>query len=104
MTRLIRGLGSLAVLLLGTAGAPVALAFLGGNPLPDELTWSAVRQALFIPADGMLLVGLITMVGWLAWLVFTLSVISELVSMISRNVFGSASPASMRRSGTQQGC
>ena len=47
MARLIRGLGSLAVLLLGTAGVPVALAFLGGNPLPDELTWSAMRRALF---------------------------------------------------------
>jgi LysM domain len=84
MARLIRGLGSLAVLLLGTAGAPVALAFLGGNPLPGELTWSAVGQALFVPADGMILVGLITIVGWLAWLVFALSVISELVSIISR--------------------
>jgi nucleoid-associated protein YgaU len=84
MARLIRGLGSLAVLLLGIAGAPVALAFLGGNPLPDELTWSAVRQALFTPADGMILVGLITIVGWLAWLIFTLSVISELVAVISR--------------------
>jgi len=84
MARLIRGLGSLAVLLLGTAGVPVALAFLGGNPLPDELTWSAVRRALLTPVDGMILVGLITIVGWLAWLVFALSVISELVALVSR--------------------
>ena len=84
MARLIRGLGSLAVLLLGIAGVPVALAFLGGNPLPDELTWSALRRALFTPADGMILVGLITMVGWLAWLVFALSVISELVALVSQ--------------------
>jgi LysM repeat protein len=84
MARRMRGLGSLTVLLLGTAGAPVALAFLGGSPLPEELTWSAVRQALFTPADGMILVGLITIVGWLAWLVFTLSVISELVAVMSR--------------------
>ena len=84
MARLIRGLGSLAVLLLGTAGVPVALAFLGGNPLPDELTWSALRRALFTPVDGMILVGLITIVGWLAWLVFALSVVSELVALVSR--------------------
>ena len=84
MARLMRGLGSFLVLLLGTVGAPVALALLGGNPLPEELTWSAVRQALFTPADGMILVGLITIVGWLAWLVFTLSVISELVAVMSR--------------------
>ena len=84
MARLVRGLGSLAVLLLGTAGVPLALAFLGGNPLPDELSWSAVRQALFTPVDGVILVGLITIVGWLAWLVFTVSVISELVAVVSR--------------------
>ena len=84
MARLVRGLGSLAVLLFGTAGVPLALAFLGGNPLPDELSWSAVRQALFAPADGVILVGLITIIGWLAWLVFTVSVISELVVVVSR--------------------
>ena len=32
----------------------------------------------------MILVGLITIVGWLAWLVFALSVISELVTIASR--------------------
>ena len=45
MARLIRGLSSLAVLVLGTLGVPVALAFLGGNPLPEELTWNAVQRA-----------------------------------------------------------
>jgi LysM repeat protein len=84
MARLVRGIGSLAVLLVGTAGVPLALAFLGGNPLPHELSWSAVRQALFAPADGVILVGLITIIGWLAWLVFTVSVISELVAVVSR--------------------
>ena len=63
MARLIRGLGSLAVLLLGLAGVPLALMLLGGNPLPDELTWRAVRAALLTPADGTLLLGLITIVG-----------------------------------------
>jgi hypothetical protein len=83
MARLIRGLSSLVVLLLGTLGVPVALAVLGGNPLPEELTWNAVQCALFTPVDGMIQVGLITIVGWLAWLVFTLSVISELVAIVS---------------------
>ncbi len=84
MARLIRGLGSLAVLLVGTAGVPAALAFLGGNPLPDELSWSAMRRALAAPVEGTILVGLITIVGWLAWLVFVLSVFSELVALVSR--------------------
>jgi LysM repeat protein len=83
MARLIRGLGSLAVLLLGIAGVPLALAFLGGNPLPNGLSWNAVREALFVPVDGVVLVGLITVIGWLAWLAFTLSVISELVALAS---------------------
>ena len=87
MARLIRGLSSLAVLVLGTLGVPVALAFLGGNPLPEELTWNAVQRALFTPVDGMILVGLITIVGWLAWLVFMLSVISELVAIVSSSAF-----------------
>ena len=84
MARLARGLGSLAVLLFGVAGVPLALASFGGDPLPHELTWSAVRQALLAPVDGVVLVGLITIIGWLAWLVFTLSVISELMALVSR--------------------
>jgi LysM repeat protein len=84
MARLVRGIGSLAVLLVGIAGVPLVLAILGGNPLPDELTWSAVQRALLMPADGVILVGLITIIGWLAWLIFALSVISELVALASR--------------------
>ncbi len=84
MARVTRGLGSLAVLLLGTAGVPVALAILGGNPLPDELTWSAMRRAMSTSVDSMILVSLITIVGWLAWLCFMLSVISELLALFSR--------------------
>jgi LysM repeat protein len=84
MARLIRGLGSLAILLLGTAGVPVALASLGANPLPDELTWNAMQHALSTSVDGMILVKLIAIVGWLAWLAFTLSVISELLALSSR--------------------
>ena len=84
MTRLARGLASLAVLVLGTGGVPVALAFLGGNPMPDELSWSALQHALFTPVDGTILVGLVTVVGWLAWLVFAVSVISELLAVVSQ--------------------
>jgi hypothetical protein len=84
MTRLARGLASLAVLVLGTGGVPVALAFLGGNPMPDELSWSALQHALFTPVDGTILLGLVTVVGWLAWLVFAVSVISELLAVVSQ--------------------
>ena len=84
MLRVIRGLGALTVLLLGTVGVPFALAALGGSPLPAGLTWSSVRDALVTPDDGTVLVGLITAVGWIAWAVFAISVISEVVSLASR--------------------
>jgi LysM repeat protein len=84
MARLMRGLGSLALLVLGLAGIPIALVLLGGNPLPRELTWSSVLHALFTPVDGTVLVGLISIVGWLAWLVFAASVLSELVAIVSQ--------------------
>ena len=79
-----RGLGSLALLVLGLAGIPIAMALLGGNPLPRELTWSSVLHTLFTPVDGTVLVGLISIVGWLAWLVFAASVLSELVGIVSQ--------------------
>jgi LysM repeat protein len=84
MARLVRGLGSLGVLLLGLVGIPAVLALLGGNPLPGDLSWSTVWQALSTSADATYLVGLLTILGWLAWLAFALSVISELVVLISR--------------------
>ena len=84
MAQLMRGLGSLAVLLLGLAGVPTALVLLAGNPLPRELAWSTVLRALVTPVDGAVLVRLIAIIGWLAWLVFAMSVISELVAIASR--------------------
>ena len=80
----LRGFGALALLLAVLVGVPVALAVLGGNPLPAAITWESLRQALFAPDDGGILLGLVTLVGWLAWLVFTVSVLSELVTLLSR--------------------
>jgi len=80
----LRGLGALALLLAGLVGVPLALTVLGGNPLPANLTWESVREALFRPDDGSILLGLVTVLGWAAWLVFALSVLTELVSLVSR--------------------
>ena len=81
--RVLRGLGALALLLLGLVGIPVALVMLGGNPLPAAVTWDGVRDALLTRDDGTLLVGVVTVVGWIAWLVFAVSVISELLALLS---------------------
>ena len=82
--RVLHGLGALAVLLAGLVGVPLALAGLGGNPLPSSVTWESVREALFRRDDGSILLGLVTVLGWLAWLVFAVSVLSELVGLVSR--------------------
>ncbi len=82
-TRVLRGLGALALLLAGLIGVPLALAAMGGNPLPATITWESLRQALFRRDDGSILLRLVTLVGWAAWLVFALSVLAELVTLLS---------------------
>jgi len=79
----VRRLGALIVLVVGLIGVPIALALLGGNPWPASLSWDAVTGALLQPDDGTVLLGLITVVGWAAWLVFAVSVLVELVSLVS---------------------
>ena len=81
--RLLRGVGALALLLIGLVGIPVALIWLGGNPLPTTVTWEGVRDALLTRDDGTILVGLVTVVGWIAWLIFAVSVVSELMALLS---------------------
>ena len=82
--RVLRGLTALTVLAVGLVGVPLALAALGGNPLPEAITWESVRQVLLARDDGSILLGLVTLVGWAAWLAFALSVLSELVTLLSR--------------------
>ncbi len=82
LLRILRGLAALALLLLGLVGIPIALILLGGNPVP-AITWDGVREALLTRDDGTILVGLVTVVGWIAWGVFAVSVISELVALLS---------------------
>ena len=73
-----------ALLLLGLVAVPAALVGLGGNPLPAAVTWDGATRRPADPDDGTILVGLVTVVGWIAWLVFAVSVVSELVALLSR--------------------
>ena len=62
--RVLRGLGALAVLLVGLVGVPLALAALGGNPLPTAIylgvpTRGPVRAATTAASCS----------GWSPWLV-----------------------------------
>lgn len=85
MSRWWRSLGALMVLGTALVGVPAALVRLGGPLLPADLRWSSVLRALTIPDDGSIVLGLITLVGWLGWAVFTLSVLTELVAVLSRS-------------------
>ncbi len=82
--RFVRGFFALIVLSAGLVGVPWALLTLGGNPLPDQFSLAALGRALLRPDDGTVLIGLITIIGWIAWFVFALSVLTELVAVISR--------------------
>ncbi|HEX8509541.1 MAG TPA: LysM peptidoglycan-binding domain-containing protein, partial [Propionibacteriaceae bacterium] len=81
--RLLKGLTALAALLVALAGIPAALVVLGGNPLPQDLDLASVVRALLRPDDGTILIGLITVVGWVAWLLFAVSLLVELLNLLS---------------------
>jgi LysM repeat protein len=74
------GLALVAVLV----GIPVALALLGGDPLPNHLPrWSSIRDSLTQRDEtGTLFIHAIVIIGWLAWASFVLSVIVEIVARL----------------------
>lgn len=77
--RLLTGLAALAGIVVLTVGAPLALAKVGGDPLPRHLPGlGQIGDALASPDDGTLFVRLLTIAGWLAWATFTLSVLVEI--------------------------
>ncbi|MCW2803249.1 MAG: hypothetical protein QOF52_1372 [Propionibacteriaceae bacterium] len=81
--RFVRGVVSLAVLVGGLIGVPIALVLLAGNPLPDRLAWFDIRRTLSSPDDGSVLVAIIVVIAWLAWLVFALATLTEIVRIAS---------------------
>ena len=73
-----RGLASLALLVGLVVGVPAALVVLGGNPLPRRVDAAGLWAALLRPDDGTVLARLLALVGWVAWAVFTVTVLVEL--------------------------
>lgn len=82
--RFLKGVGALLLLVAAVVGLPYALAVFGGNPFPGGFSWAAVQRALLTPDTGQVLVGLVTIIGWVAWAVFTTSVVAELVTVLSK--------------------
>jgi LysM repeat protein/DNA-binding SARP family transcriptional activator len=78
----IKGLASLAVLLVLVIGIPAALILVAGNPLPSAET---VSRLLTTPDyGGRFLFGtFLPLVAWIAWLTFTVSVAVEIPPALS---------------------
>ncbi|MGI3779633.1 MAG: LysM peptidoglycan-binding domain-containing protein, partial [Janthinobacterium lividum] len=79
-----RGLASLALLVGLVVGVPTALFLLGGDPVPVRWDPAGLWAALLRPDDGTVLARLLALVGWLAWVVFTTSLLVELVNLVRR--------------------
>ncbi|WP_257477966.1 LysM peptidoglycan-binding domain-containing protein [Acidipropionibacterium jensenii] len=73
------GLGSTALLVALVVGSPVALVAWGRAEELSRLT----PASLGAPDDGSLLLGMATVAGWFAWLVFTVCVVAEILEMVS---------------------
>ena len=82
--RLIRGLAALVVLMVGLVAVPVFLIVAVGNPLPSDLDLDGLIGGLTRPDDGSILVGLVTIVAWIAWAIFATTVVVEIIAVLSR--------------------
>lgn len=81
--RWVRGLAALLALVALLVGIPAALVLLGGHPWPDHPSWARVGRVLLHRDDGTILFGVVTVIGWIAWLVFALSLVTEVVHLLS---------------------
>ena len=80
---LVTGLAALAALALVVVGLPVVLYRFGGSPLPGQIGgWHRIAAVLASRDDGNLLVGVIRACSWLAWLLFTVCVLTEVQAAI----------------------
>lgn len=77
-----RGLGAMLLLVMCLAGIPVLLFVVAPVWQIGVPTWSQLVAALTKPDDGHLFLGALTVVAWLAWAAFTVSVVVEGVAVI----------------------
>lgn len=85
MTSLLRRVAALVLLLGITIGAPQALLTFGGSLIPDHAPGlGQMWMALTTPDSGRVLAAAMLLVGLVAWAVFTICVLLEIVSRISR--------------------
>lgn len=81
MMRLLRGILALATLLVSVLVVPWMLLSLGHYPTPGEWGW---RRLLWAPDDGRILLWLLTLLGWVVWLLFSLSTALDVATLLGR--------------------
>ncbi|MFE7505114.1 LysM peptidoglycan-binding domain-containing protein [Promicromonospora sp. NPDC057488] len=81
--RVVRGLGATLLLLALVVGIPVGLWLLGGPIWTGPVSLDRVVSLLSSPdVTGSVLIGLIKIVGWIAWLTFAIAVVIEVVAAL----------------------
>lgn len=81
--RVVRGLGATLLLLALVVGIPVGLWLLGGPIWTGPVSLDRLVSLLSSPdVTGSVLIGLIKIVGWIAWLTFAIAVVIELVAAL----------------------
>lgn len=81
--RVLRGCVALGLLAVLVVGVPWLLIVVG--QAPEASGWREVVTLLLRPGDGRLLLAVVTAVAWLAWLVFTLSVLVEVLNALTHH-------------------
>ncbi len=81
LMRVLKAFAAVVVLVVLVVGVP-ALLLAWSNPLALlDVQWST---ALFRPDDGTILLGVLSLAGWAAWLVLTFTTAVEVISHVSR--------------------
>jgi DNA-binding SARP family transcriptional activator len=76
---ILTGLTATATLIAVVIGLPVVLYQFGGSPLPRHLAgWHRLASILTSRDNGTLLLAVVRDCSWLAWLLFTIAVLTEL--------------------------
>jgi hypothetical protein len=83
LRRFIAGLFALAITVAIAAGTPWLLYRVAGNPLPKHMpSVDEIVVALNAPDNGDLFLRVLAVVGWIAWVTFTISVLIEIPAQL----------------------
>lgn len=84
LRRITGAVAAAALLVTLVVGLPTALILFAGNPLPDQVpTLGGLGAALTARDDGTLFLSVLTVVGWLAWASFAVSLLLEAYARIT---------------------